>query len=126
MSEWTICITPMPTEEALDIAARIADAEWAAIRTILLTALVITLLVCGVGVWLSSRIARPLAFLDASMQRVRGLHLDEAHVRVDGAPLTGALFDFGLFLFHNAREQLRRGGVWAPAVRFARLTVAGA
>jgi hypothetical protein len=27
MSEWTICITAMPTEEALDIAARIADAE---------------------------------------------------------------------------------------------------
>ena len=27
MSDWTICITPMPTEEALDIAARIADAE---------------------------------------------------------------------------------------------------
>ena len=61
-------------------AARIADAEWAAIRTILLTALVITLLVCGVGVWLSSRIARPLALLDASMQRVRGLHLDDAMV----------------------------------------------
>jgi len=41
--------------------------------------------------------------------RPRGLHLDEAHVSVDGAPLTGALFDFGLFLFHNAREQLRHG-----------------
>ena len=27
MSEWTICVTPMPTEEALDLAARIADAE---------------------------------------------------------------------------------------------------
>ena len=27
MSAWTICVTPMPTEEALDIAARIADAE---------------------------------------------------------------------------------------------------
>lgn len=26
-SEWTICVTPMPTEEALNLAARIADAE---------------------------------------------------------------------------------------------------
>ena len=45
--------------------------------------------------------------------RPRGLHLDEAHVWVDGAAISGAFFDFGLFLFHNAREQLRRGaGPW--------------
>jgi malate synthase len=45
--------------------------------------------------------------------RPRGLHLPEAHVIVDGREATGAFFDFGLFLFHNAHEQLRRGaGPW--------------
>ncbi len=41
--------------------------------------------------------------------RPRGWHLDERHVRVDGRPVPAALFDFGLFLFHNAKEQLARG-----------------
>ncbi len=41
--------------------------------------------------------------------RPRGWHLDEKHLRVDGTPISGSLFDFGLFLFHNAREQLARG-----------------
>ncbi|WP_310148786.1 malate synthase A [Luteimonas sp. 3794] len=34
--------------------------------------------------------------------RPRGWHLDEKHVRIDGAPMSGALFDTGLFAFHNA------------------------
>jgi len=42
--------------------------------------------------------------------RPRGWHLPEQHVLVDGAPISGSLFDFGLFLFHNAREQLAQGG----------------
>jgi malate synthase len=41
--------------------------------------------------------------------RPRGWHLAEKHVRVDGKPMPGALFDFGLFFFHNAKEQLARG-----------------
>ena len=41
--------------------------------------------------------------------RPRGLHLEEAHVRIDGAPLAGALFDFGLYLFHNARAAIAAG-----------------
>jgi malate synthase len=41
--------------------------------------------------------------------RPRGLHLPEKHVMVDGAPARGALVDFGLYAFHNARELLRRG-----------------
>jgi malate synthase len=41
--------------------------------------------------------------------RPRGWHLDEAHVLVDGSPISASLFDFGLVLFHNAREQLDRG-----------------
>ncbi|MEG3193283.1 malate synthase A [Lysobacter sp. D1-1-M9] len=34
--------------------------------------------------------------------RPRGWHLDEKHLRVDGAPLAASLFDLGLFAFHNA------------------------
>jgi malate synthase len=41
--------------------------------------------------------------------RPRGWHLDEAHLLVDGSPISASLFDFGLMLFHNAREQLARG-----------------
>jgi malate synthase len=41
--------------------------------------------------------------------RPRGWHLVERHVQVDGAPISGSLFDFGLYFFHNAGEALRRG-----------------
>ena len=34
--------------------------------------------------------------------RPRGWHLDEKHVLVDGQRVSGGIFDFGLFLFHNA------------------------
>jgi malate synthase len=41
--------------------------------------------------------------------RPRGLHLREEHVATEGRPMPGALFDFGLYLYHNARELLSRG-----------------
>jgi malate synthase len=41
--------------------------------------------------------------------RPRGWHLDEKHVTVDGKPVSGGIFDFALFFFHNARELLARG-----------------
>ncbi|RCI16592.1 hypothetical protein L249_2951 [Ophiocordyceps polyrhachis-furcata BCC 54312] len=41
--------------------------------------------------------------------RPRGWHLDEKHVTVDGQPMSGGLFDFGLYFFHNAAETQRRG-----------------
>jgi malate synthase len=41
--------------------------------------------------------------------RPRGWHLPERHILVDGEPMSGALFDFGLFLFHNAKELVARG-----------------
>jgi malate synthase len=41
--------------------------------------------------------------------RPRGLHLDEKHVSIDGRRMHGGFFDFGLFMFHNARELLVRG-----------------
>ncbi len=43
------------------------------------------------------------------MVRPRGWHLDEKHFLVDGKPISGALFDFGLFFFHNARALLAKG-----------------
>jgi malate synthase len=41
--------------------------------------------------------------------RPRGWHLLEAHLTVDGAMISGALFDFGLYIFHNARALLAQG-----------------
>jgi malate synthase len=41
--------------------------------------------------------------------RPRGWHLDEKHVHVAGHPMSGALFDFGLFLYHNAEYLMARG-----------------
>ncbi len=43
------------------------------------------------------------------MVRPRGWHLLEKHVLLDGRPVSGSLFDFGLFFFHNARELIARG-----------------
>ncbi|KAI8914291.1 malate synthase [Gorgonomyces haynaldii] len=41
--------------------------------------------------------------------RPRGWHLEEKHVLVDGQPMSGSLFDFGLYFFHNAKETVARG-----------------
>jgi malate synthase len=41
--------------------------------------------------------------------RPRGWHLPEKHVLVDGRPMSGSLFDFGLYFWHNAKELLARG-----------------
>jgi len=41
--------------------------------------------------------------------RPRGWHLEERHVLVDGQPMSGSLFDFGLYFFHNAKELLGAG-----------------
>ena len=43
------------------------------------------------------------------MVRPRGWHLPEDHVTVDGRPIAGGLFDFGLYLWHNARAALSKG-----------------
>ncbi|MEM3123851.1 MAG: malate synthase A [Nitrososphaerota archaeon] len=43
------------------------------------------------------------------MVRPRGVHLQERHIHLGNEPIPAALFDFGLYLFHNAHE-LRRSG----------------
>jgi malate synthase len=72
---------------------------------------------------LKERWAGRLAFTDATtgkkyaigknpavlIVRPRGWHLPERHLTVDGEPIAGALFDFGLYYFHNAPVLLAQG-----------------
>ncbi len=71
--------------------------------------------------------------------RPRGWHLDEKHLKIDGAPISGSLFDFGLYVFHNAKRLAKRGSgpyfylpkmeaheearLWADAFRHAETTL---
>jgi malate synthase len=41
--------------------------------------------------------------------RPRGWHLEERHLLIDDVPVSASLFDFGLYVFHNAAELRRRG-----------------
>jgi malate synthase len=41
--------------------------------------------------------------------RPRGWHLSEKHVLQDGQPISGSLFDFGLYFFHNAKRLIANG-----------------
>jgi malate synthase len=43
------------------------------------------------------------------MVRPRGWHLEEKNMTVDGEFMSGSLFDFGLYFFHNASELIKRG-----------------
>ena len=47
--------------------------------------------------------------LPTLIARARGWHLDEKHFTVDGEPISGGLFDFGLYFFNNAHELVKRG-----------------
>jgi malate synthase len=42
------------------------------------------------------------------MVRPRGWHLLEQHMHIDGEPVSGAIFDFALYVFHNAKEAITR------------------
>jgi malate synthase len=52
------------------------------------------------------RLAEKTAYL---LVRPRGWHLAEKHVLIDGEAVSGGLFDFGLYVFHNCRRRLARG-----------------
>ncbi len=41
--------------------------------------------------------------------RPRGWHLDEKHIRIDDKRMSGGIFDFALYMFHNAHELVNRG-----------------
>jgi malate synthase len=51
----------------------------------------------------------PNARVATLMVRPRGWHLDEKHFKVDGQPISGSLFDFGLYFFHNAHALIGKG-----------------
>ena len=40
--------------------------------------------------------------------RPRGWHLNEKHIVIDGQPMSGSLFDFGLYFFHNAKVRVKK------------------
>jgi malate synthase len=43
------------------------------------------------------------------MVRIRGLHLDESNLRVDGTPVSGALLDLAMVAYHSARTLMEQG-----------------
>ncbi|MEL6669577.1 MAG: malate synthase A, partial [Bacteroidota bacterium] len=43
------------------------------------------------------------------MVRPRGWHLNERHLHIEGEPISGSLFDFGLYFFHNAKQLVDNG-----------------
>jgi malate synthase len=47
--------------------------------------------------------------IEGTIARPRGWHLFEKHMLVDGKQVPGGLFDFGLYLFHNAQTLLDNG-----------------
>ncbi|HYK74076.1 MAG TPA: malate synthase A, partial [Pseudoneobacillus sp.] len=40
------------------------------------------------------------------MVRPRGLHLEEKHLLLEGSPISGSFFDFGMYFFHNVKSLL--------------------
>ncbi|MGX1854502.1 malate synthase A [Streptomyces sp. NPDC055299] len=52
---------------------------------------------------------KPAGELATVVMRPRGWHLDERHLQFEGRPVPGALVDFGLYFFHNAKRLLALG-----------------
>jgi malate synthase len=78
--------------------------------------------VVGGQAWLQDAVRRTLTFtnpdgrsyslgekLATLVVRPRGWHLEDAHLTVDGQPVSASLFDFGLYFHHNATESIARG-----------------
>ncbi|MFG2397391.1 malate synthase A [Streptomyces lydicus] len=52
---------------------------------------------------------KPAEELATVVMRPRGWHLEERHLQFEGRPVPGALVDFGLYFFHNAKRLLSLG-----------------
>ncbi|MFK0044350.1 malate synthase A [Streptomyces sp. NPDC090741] len=52
---------------------------------------------------------KPTEQLATVVMRPRGWHLEERHLQVEGRPVPGALVDFGLYFFHNAKRLIELG-----------------
>ncbi|SMN22767.1 similar to Saccharomyces cerevisiae YIR031C DAL7 Malate synthase, role in allantoin degradation unknown [Maudiozyma saulgeensis] len=55
------------------------------------------------------QLRKPFATSPTVIVRPRGWHMEEKHVYVDGEPFSAAIFDFGLYFFHNASELIKKG-----------------
>lgn len=51
----------------------------------------------------------PGRYIPTLIVRPRGWHLDEAHVLVDGEPVSGGIFDFAIYFYNNAKEAVAQG-----------------
>ncbi|MFE1234052.1 malate synthase A [Streptomyces sp. NPDC058745] len=52
---------------------------------------------------------KPAEELATVVMRPRGWHLEERHLTFEGRPVPGALVDFGLYFFHNAKRLVELG-----------------
>ncbi|MEU9700388.1 malate synthase A [Streptomyces sp. NPDC047981] len=52
---------------------------------------------------------KPADELATVVMRPRGWHLEERHLTFEGRPVPGALVDFGLYFFHNAKRLIELG-----------------
>ncbi|MFF4101520.1 malate synthase A [Streptomyces sp. NPDC001903] len=52
---------------------------------------------------------KPAEQLATVVMRPRGWHLEERHLQFEGRPVPGALVDFGLYFFHNAKRLIELG-----------------
>lgn len=52
---------------------------------------------------------KPAEELATVVMRPRGWHLEERHLTFEGRPVPGALVDFGLYFFHNAKRLIELG-----------------
>ncbi|MYT22250.1 malate synthase A [Streptomyces sp. SID7760] len=52
---------------------------------------------------------KPAEELATVVMRPRGWHLEERHLQIEGRPVPGALVDFGLYFFHNAKRLIELG-----------------
>lgn len=66
-----------------------------------------SLLSCSFGTFFSSLINQ--SRLIVILSSPRGWHLDEPRLTIDNAPVSGSIFDFALYFYHNAQELVKRG-----------------
>ncbi|BFZ58575.1 hypothetical protein PYCC9005_005639 [Savitreella phatthalungensis] len=52
---------------------------------------------------------QPGRHIPTLLVRPRGWHLEEKHFLVDGEAISGGIFDFAIYFFHNARNLIKNG-----------------
>lgn len=124
-SEWTICVTPMPTEEALDIAARIADAEEPDCEDLLLTegARVCDVLRCEVlhQAEVIERRTAELSTATGEFDRLRAaIERHEAAARVHAEERAGLCAELARVTGERDAAECERDALYDAALEWAR------